>query len=326
MKQHATKLINGACILEDGPASDGVKKNENAAVKGSEDELLWVDLEGTEEELTQYLRDRHIPAFLRHRVLSAQFPAVFSGSDYLLVSVSGRQTWDQKKAVSITFLLFQHEVITLSPEDGYSFAEDRTQLSTGEVAGLDSAPELFAYLLDSLVEKNICLYIDARSRTETLSMQVDNAGRRISERVILDIRRQVNHLVNQFEDCFYGLADLQSLTPHPMLSDAARERLRDIRDAQNHLAKSTLRLVTRLTELLQHCQFLLQQQTDQRVRQLTVLSAIFMPLTLITGIYGMNFIDMPITHWKYGYYATLTIMVGLAVFLWATLKRKGWFQ
>ncbi|MFR9041288.1 MAG: CorA family divalent cation transporter, partial [Bilophila wadsworthia] len=87
-----------------------------------------------------------------------------------------------------------------------------------------------------------------------------------------------------------------------------------------------LRLVTRLSELLQHCQFVLQQQTDQRLRQLTVLSAIFMPLTLITGVYGMNFAYMPETGWRYGYYATLAGMVWLAIFLWITLKRKGWFR
>ncbi|MFQ8735244.1 MAG: CorA family divalent cation transporter [Bilophila wadsworthia] len=79
-------------------------------------------------------------------------------------------------------------------------------------------------------------------------------------------------------------------------------------------------------ELLQHCQFVLQQQTDQRLRQLTVLSAIFMPLTLITGVYGMNFAYMPETGWRYGYYATLAGMVWLAIFLWITLKRKGWFR
>ena len=110
------------------------------------------------------------------------------------------------------------------------------------------------------------------------------------------------------------------------LRDAVREKLRDIRDAQNHLAKNALRLVTRLSELLQHCQFVLQQQTDQRLRQLTVLSAIFMPLTLITGVYGMNFAYMPETGWRYGYYATLAGMVWLAIFLWITLKRKGWFR
>ena len=214
----------------------------------------------------------------------------------------------------------------LCRDEGYNFDGERKQLAEGDTASIRSASDLLIALLDSLVETNICNFIEARSQTENLSLHVDNASGKISEQTILDTRRQINHLVNQFEDFFYGLADLHALTPHAMLSDAVREKLRDIRDAQNHLAKNALRLVTRLSELLQHCQFVLQQQTDQRLRQLTVLSAIFMPLTLITGVYGMNFAYMPETGWRYGYYATLAGMVWLAIFLWITLKRKGWFR
>ncbi len=317
MKPHAVQLAHGVYAeLEDA-----------SGTRGTEDELLWLDIQGNAEELTHFLRDRQIPAFIRRRVLSSQrFPSVFSGTDYVLLSVPARRTWEQKRSVSITFLLFAHEVITLCRDDGYNFAGERKQIAEGEISGIHSASGLFVYLLDSLLETNIVSFIQARSQTENLSAHADNAAGRISERVILDTRRQINHLVNQFEDFFYGLADLHALTPHPMLSDSVRERLRDIRDAQNHVAKNALRLVGRLSELLQHCQFMLQQQTDQRLRQLTVLSAIFMPLTLITGIYGMNFSYMPETGWKYGYYVTLAGMIWLAVFLWIVLKRKGWFR
>lgn len=207
----------------------------------------------------------------------------------MLLSVPARKTWVQKRSVSITFILFAQEVITLCRDEGYNFDGERKQLAEGDTASIRSASDLLIALLDSLVETNICNFIEARSQTENLSLHVDNASGKISEQTILDTRRQINHLVNQFEDFFYGLADLHALTPHAMLSDAVREKLRDIRDAQNHLAKNALRLVTRLSELLQHCQFVLQQQTDQRLRQLTVLSAIFMPLTLITGVYGIEF-------------------------------------
>ena len=273
MKQHAMKLARGVSTeLEDA-----------SGARGTEDELLWLDMQGNAEELTHFLRDRQIPPFIRRRVLSSQrFPSVFSGADYVLLSVPARRTWEQKRAVSITFLLFAHEVITLCRDDGYNFASERKQIAEGEISGIGSASDLFVYLLDSLLETNIVGFIQARSQTESLSAHVDNATGRISERVILDTRRQINHLVNQFEDFFYGLADLHALTPHPMLSDSVRERLRDIRDAQNHVAKNALRLVGRLSELLQHCQFMLQQQTDQRLRQLTVLSAIFMPLTVLS--------------------------------------------
>ncbi len=317
MIQHATRLAHGICTeLPDAQESAGIK-----------DGIVWLDIQGTNDELAHFLKKRQIPLFLRRRTLSSQrFPSVFSSGEYVLLSVPTRRSWSQKYAVSVTFILFEHEVITLRREDGYSFSEERKHLAEGEIAGIETAPDLFVYLLDNLVETNICNFIEARSHTEELSSQIDSNVGRFSEQNILSVRRQINHLVNQFEDSFYGLAALHALTPHPMLSDTVREKLRDIRDAQNHLAKSALRLVSRLSELLQHCQFLLQQQTDQRLRQLTVLSAIFMPLTLITGIYGMNFSYMPVTTWRYGYYFTLAGMIWLAVFLWVILKRKGWFR
>lgn len=245
MKQHAITLAHGTYTE--------LKDTEGA--KGTEDKLLWLDIQGTSEELTHFLKERQIPPFLRRRVLSSQrFPSVFSGNDYVLLSVPARKTWVQKRSVSITFILFAQEVITLCRDEGYNFDGERKQLAEGDTASIRSASDLLIALLDSLVETNICNFIEARSQTENLSLHVDNASGKISEQTILDTRRQINHLVNQFEDFFYGLADLHALTPHAMLSDAVREKLRDIRDAQNHLAKNALRLVTRLSELLQHCQ------------------------------------------------------------------------
>lgn len=59
---------------------------------------------------------------------------------------------------------------------------------------------------------------------------------------------------------------------------------------------------------------------------LTVITTIFIPLTFIVGIYGMNFENMPELKWKYGYFLVLGIIafVGISMFLW--FKRKGWFH
>lgn len=85
--------------------------------------------------------------------------------------------------------------------------------------------------------------------------------------------------------------------PYVMFSGAVREKLRGIRDAQNRLTKNVLRLVIRSSELFQHCQFVLQQQTDQHLCQLTILSTIFILLTPVTGVYGMSFAYMPEVGW-----------------------------
>ena len=57
---------------------------------------------------------------------------------------------------------------------------------------------------------------------------------------------------------------------------------------------------------------------------LTVISTIFIPLTFIVGVYGMNFDNMPELHWENGYYYTWVLMVLVAVGMIVYLKRKKW--
>ncbi len=67
-------------------------------------------------------------------------------------------------------------------------------------------------------------------------------------------------------------------------------------------------------------------RANEIMRVFTAITTIFIPLTLITGIYGMNFDNMPELHWKYGYFGVL-IFMGLLVsgmLLW--FKHKGWFR
>ena len=59
-------------------------------------------------------------------------------------------------------------------------------------------------------------------------------------------------------------------------------------------------------------------------RVLTVVATIFLPLTFIAGVYGMNFDYMPEIHWEYGYYFALTLMAGTVLSLLYYFRRKGW--
>lgn len=62
------------------------------------------------------------------------------------------------------------------------------------------------------------------------------------------------------------------------------------------------------------------------MKTLTVITTIFMPVTFIAGVYGMNFDNMPELNAPFGYFAVLTVMIGigLGMFLW--FKKKGWFD
>ena len=62
------------------------------------------------------------------------------------------------------------------------------------------------------------------------------------------------------------------------------------------------------------------------MKTLTVITTIFMPLTFIVGIYGMNFDNMPELHWQWGYFIVLAVLVGGGIGMYAWFKRKGWFD
>lgn len=62
------------------------------------------------------------------------------------------------------------------------------------------------------------------------------------------------------------------------------------------------------------------------MKTLTVITTIFMPLTLIAGIYGMNFENMPELKWKYGYFGVLLLMFALGAGMMTVFTRRGWFK
>ena len=69
---------------------------------------------------------------------------------------------------------------------------------------------------------------------------------------------------------------------------------------------------------------IMSNRTNGVMKVMALFSAIFMPLTVITGIFGMNFKDFPELEWKYGFQGTVTLMVVLAIGMVLFFRRKNW--
>ncbi len=87
-----------------------------------------------------------------------------------------------------------------------------------------------------------------------------------------------------------------------------------------------LRVEGLLDNLHRHYQLTLQETTNNRLRLLTVLSALFLPLTLIAGIYGMNFQYMPELDEHYAYFVVLGLMLVIGAGMLGFFYLKGWFK
>jgi magnesium transporter len=65
-------------------------------------------------------------------------------------------------------------------------------------------------------------------------------------------------------------------------------------------------------------------QLNQTMRVLTAWAIILMSMTLIVGIYGMNFVFMPELKWRFGYPFTLFLMVAVGMTIFLFFRRRGW--
>jgi magnesium transporter len=63
---------------------------------------------------------------------------------------------------------------------------------------------------------------------------------------------------------------------------------------------------------------------NEVMKVLSLVAAIFLPLTLLTGIYGMNFANMPELQWRYGYFLLLGIMTMVGISLVIYFRRRKW--
>ena len=110
-----------------------------------------------------------------------------------------------------------------------------------------------------------------------------------------------------------------------LFSEDTKIYMRDVMDHVNHLIymlDSTRELITGIMETHLTLQ---SNRLNEQMRLLTAITIIFMPLTLIAGIYGMNFEHMPELRWEYGYFLIVAIMVAIAASLVVFFKKCKWF-
>lgn len=107
-------------------------------------------------------------------------------------------------------------------------------------------------------------------------------------------------------------------------SDALYIRLRDLESHINRVSRFTHQYELYIDSLLQLHYLVISNRTNEVMRFLTVISSIFLPLTLITGLFGMNFVHMPLLKNLEGFWITMGIMLAVAIGLLGVFKIKKW--
>lgn len=185
------------------------------------------------------------------------------------------------------------------------------------------------YILYIIIDKIVDQFFPAVYRIEDHLDEMDNniKGKSISRLMdeVFDLRGElleIRRTVVSMRDLLYRILNSERL-------NGFKEYRLYLSDIYDHLLK--------LFEMIDSCRDMTADMRDsymsmnssrmnKNMMVLTVISTIFMPLTFIAGVYGMNFDFMPELGWKYGYFVILGIMliIGVTMFFW--FKKKGWFD
>jgi Mg2+ and Co2+ transporter CorA len=170
------------------------------------------------------------------------------------------------------------------------------------------------------------VYQSLRQGLEELSDALEDHPLDVPPDDLLDMKRRVGRLSMLWEDQMHVFMDLQRHASHVSTAEGSHEWLRNLAFDSERGTKLVAQLETRLRDLRLYQTHCLQESTNRRLNLLAVLSAVYMPATLIAGIYGMNFDGIPITRVPYGYFAVLALMGAVVLGQLWIFRRRGWFR
>jgi magnesium transporter len=237
----------------------------------------------------------------------------------------------------VGFAVFDRVLITVHPSDCQvrDFFVARLQHMSEGHAG-QRLPASPADLMLRVVNHMVDGYLELRRllTRQLTALQHDLLGprqRRIDWRALLVARDTLHQLEDICEDQRSAVQEwIDTLAEWPLADLDAAQRERELlsvrsRDVLEHIGRvlsHVRRLETSLESAVQMHFSALGQRTNDIMRTLTVLTAIFLPLNLITGIFGMNFDVIPLTHSSTGFWVAMVVMLALALSLGGYFWRK----
>jgi magnesium transporter len=313
---------------------EGFTREDLPALLADETNLVWVDLQGETPDQANEAKDILLNVFHFHYLTvedcleTRNQPKIEAFPDYFYFIVHGvKPETNSSNFVTkeLDGYLGKNFVVTFHVERFKSIKKVKNQIRSTSFACQRGAAYLLHQILDQLVDLYMPVVDDFDYTINELEDRVFRMkkGNTAVLEEIMDLRRSVARLKrisSRQLDVLYRLSHGEFL----LIPEQVLPFYRDVHDHLlriSDLADSYKDLVSGLFEI--HFS-VTANKTNDVMKVLAVFSAIMLPLTLIAGIYGMNFENMPELHSPYGYFGALTLMfiigVGLLIYFW----RKGW--
>ena len=289
----------------------------------------WIDVKGTHDfELLKKIGENFsIHSLIIEDIYSTnQRLKIDSFQDYLFVVLKAVIYIKDEilELEQVSFILGRNYVITFQEIESNLFDSiyNRIKGKKGRIRKF-SADYLLYALLDILVDNYFLILEDLGEEiNETQELLEHNPTNEILHKIydyrkkILNVRKAIWPLREVINQLYKTDTDL--------VSDSTGIYFRDVYDHVFHIIdtiESYREIVSGMIELFMTS---VSNKMNEVMKILTIISTIFIPLTFIAGIYGMNFQHMPELAWRYGYLIIICIMIIITIGMILFFKRKKW--
>ncbi|CAF2971693.1 unnamed protein product [Rotaria sp. Silwood2] len=295
-------------------------------------ECLWIDINGMHDKVLLSSISRR---FKIHPLVILDIETneqrtkldIFEDALFLVVKLIYPDNITQKTHIEqISFYLKENILITFQEKSNHIFdrIKNRIRQNKGRIRR-SKIDYLFYSLIDTIVDQYMDVLNIVNIKVEAIDHQLMETLSRNTLETIYDLKRDMldyRRLISPLKEI---INRLQKEEETQIIQESTIIYLKDLFD---HVVQVTDTIDTyreMLASFIDYYMMLNSNAMNEVVKTLTIISTIFIPLTFIVGIYGMNFDKMPELRWQYGYFVVLGFMALLTLIMLAWFKRKKWF-
>ena len=286
----------------------------------------WVDFDNPCEPEIELLHKyfKFHPLAIEDCLFSLNKPKLdyYEGYSFFILNALRSDTLGPRE---ISLFVEQNYIISFH-SDSLSEIDEAWVRVTGDRGNWEKGPIFVAYqILDKIVDQFFPAVYKVEDKLDGIDSNLDNKSIHKLLDDVFQIRGdllKLRRIVFSMRDLLYRILNSERLPDF-------KEHKIYFSDIHDHLLKlsdmiESSREIT--SDLRDSYLSINSNRMNTNMMVLTVITTIFIPLSFVAGIYGMNFEYMPELNWKYGYFMVLGIMIciGISMFLW--FKRKGWFD
>jgi magnesium transporter len=292
-----------------------------------EDEL-WLDIETAQtEELRQFLTGLNLhPLQIIHCLDKSADPGVLAYNNSMMMEYPA--AFDRKSIETAYLTIILQEPLLITVRHGHmpNLDELIKNLTDVKAPQIQHLPQIIYEILDNFTDLNVDAQIEVRDLIQKMARTLAETPNAIDSKDITLLRWQVGNLISLLENQHYCVSRLAA-TDIPAFQEPHRKAYIDDLVSEAEIAQTGVyRLETRVNDLYRDYQSVGSDRVEKRLRLLTIVSAITLPLGLVAGLLGMNVGGVPGINLPTGFFIVVALMIVVAVIQYLYFKRRGWFD